>query len=194
MRTIIPVIAALILCLLGYGAYWYFSTASTPSTVTEQPSTPVVDDGITSLPPALEASGQKSYYRDSNAGYSFEIPAGYTASEYGKDTPGPEVILFHSMSEFFDFRILPSTDTSPPTAASVEAEQPTLGTIATTTPIVIAPNCSGIVFERQNDRWDTEGGHTVWFVCHGYRFWLSGPKQLGGILEAIAHTFSFTQS
>lgn len=190
--SLYPILAALLL-VVAIAGYFYFSAPGAPASQSQSVQLPNDAPTPALLPDSYATPGQRTYYKNDQYGYGFEIPAGFTVAEYGVGTDQPQVLIQNSdQTQLMLLQLQPApSGIETFTADQIHAVNPTFDIVSPITPVTVGQVASGVTFDSQGTTWN--GGHRYWFVHAGTLYRFSGPNALKPLVDAIVSTWRFTK-
>lgn len=132
-----------------------------------------------------------SVYRNTELGFSLEMPQGFRSQELPVDDDGGRTILLQNdVGEGIQIYAVPySEDVTSLSAEDIRAALPDLR-VTEEQRVEIGENNSGVAFKSDNEAFSGDS-REVWFVFRGTLYQISTYARLDGLLQAMFATWKF---
>ncbi len=145
------------------------------------------------LPAQYSTPGQRTYYRNDDYGYYFEIPKGFFIGEYGVGSKEPEVLLQNAdKTKLILIRMTPAQgDFSTITEQGIMAINNEFQIRTPLERVRVDGTAPGVSFGTNGETWGI--GWRIWFFRNGTLYRLSSTEELAPLQKAIVATWKFTK-
>lgn len=186
MKTLAPVAAALIVAVVGVGAWFLLRDGNT------MPGFGGVRPSELSAP-AVPYTGAplSADYKNERFGFALKLPDGFTASELPPDEQGgTAVVLQDANGDGIQIYVVPAGEgQSVLTAEDIQTAIPDL-MVASSEIVEIGTKHKGVAFRSDNDAFSSDS-REVWFYFRGNLYQISTYARLDGLLKAMFSTWTF---
>jgi hypothetical protein len=177
----LPILLAVV--VVGAGVWWLF--AHGPET-----GEGINENGGAQVVPRTEGGAR---YASAAYGFSFVVPAGYTAHALGADANGTASVIVQSDSSSgsgLQVSISPFDENlAALTAARIKADLPDVQ-IAYAKNVQVAPGVTGLKFASNNPAYDG-ASEELWFVYKGNLYQLATYQKSAALLDTIWGTWKW---
>ena len=186
MKTLTPVVAALVVAGLGVGMWFLVREGNgVPGFGGVRPT------GLSA--PEIPYTGEplSADYRNTTFGFSLKLPEGFAVSELPADEQGgTAIVLQDAKGEGIQIYIVPADGgQSVLTAEDIRAALPDLMVESPET-VEIGTKHKGVAFRSDNDAFGGDS-REVWFYFRGDLYQISTYARLDGLLKAMFSTWTF---